>query len=223
LVWLVEVVSGAPGGRLGAQEPPGPRAALDQPKSTPVQVGAANVQGADGTERALDKPPQAKVLNQREPAPRRQTERSVPPARLFELKKATLRAEGEFHAARLASALAELAVEEYEDRTFMQDLADLLRAQDRLEWARRMRDKGFIDNAQKFSEELALKKARFALEQVQSKRFVLVDYTKGKTVKELNSALDLARSTELEKQQLWLRAKTTESELQRQSSSDKSR
>ncbi len=76
-----------------------------------------------------------------------------------------------------------------------------------------MFDKGFVGVAQKVAEELALKKAQFALEQAQTKRKVLVDYTKGKTIKELGSALEKARSVELDKQQLWLRAKTDETEL----------
>jgi len=57
--------------------------------------------------------------------------------------------------------------------------------------------------------------ARFALEQAQTKRKVLVDFTKGTTIKELKSALQKARSSELDKQQLWLRAKTDETERRR--------
>ena len=52
---------------------------------------------------------------------------------------------------------------------------------------------------QKVSEELALKKARFALEQAQSKKKVLVDYTRDKTIKELKSEVEKARSDELAK------------------------
>ncbi len=75
--------------------------------------------------------------------------------------------------------------------------------------------KGYVSVAQKVSEELSLKKAEFALEQAQTKRKVLLDYTKGKTIKELSSLLEMARSVELDKQQLWLRAKTDETELRR--------
>ncbi len=53
-----------------------------------------------------------------------------------------------------------------------------------------MFDKGYVSAAQKISEELALKKARFALEQAQSKRKVLVEYTKAKTIKELQSDVE---------------------------------
>ncbi|HKI21331.1 MAG TPA: hypothetical protein VKA15_25785 [Isosphaeraceae bacterium] len=42
-----------------------------------------------------------------------------------------------------------------------------------------------------------------------------VDYSKGETIKELKSALEKARSDELDKQQIWLRAKTDETELRR--------
>ena len=46
------------------------------------------------------------------------------------------------------------------------------------------------------SEELALKKGRFALEQAQSKKKVLVGYTRDKTLKELKSEVEKARSDE---------------------------
>src|SRR5262249_29143175 len=59
--------------------------------------------------------------------------------------------------------------------------------------------KGYVSKAQAVSEELALKKAVFALEQAQSKKKVLVEYTKGKTIKELRSEVEKARSDELAK------------------------
>ncbi len=62
-----------------------------------------------------------------------------------------------------------------------------------------MFDKGYVSKAQKISEELNLKKAKFTLEQSQSKRKVLVDYTRGKTIKELQSEVEKARSDELAK------------------------
>ena len=46
----------------------------------------------------------------------------------------------------------------------------------------------------------ALKEARFALEQAQSKRKVLIDYTKNKTIKALLGAVETARARELAKQ-----------------------
>ncbi len=85
---------------------------------------------------------------------------------------------------------------EYTEGIYIQDLAtvegeiklaesDLTRSEDRLDWARRMFDKGYVSMATKVSEELTFKKAQFALEQAQSKLKVLTQYTKEKTIKEL--------------------------------------
>ena len=73
---------------------------------------------------------------------------------------------------------------EYEEGIFKQEMAtvegeiklaesELSRAVDRVDWAQRMFVKGYVSMAQKVSEDLALKKARFALEQAQSKKKVL--------------------------------------------------
>ncbi len=120
-------------------------------------------------------------------------------------------AEAVFRSARLAREVAEIAVLEYKEGIFVQDLAtsegeiklaesDLLRAEDNLEWSRRMYDKGYQSMAAKVSDELKFKKAQFALEQAQSKRKVLVDYTKKKTIKELEQGLETARARELARQ-----------------------
>src|SRR5262249_40938880 len=103
------------------------------------------------------------------------------------------------------------AVEEYREAIYPRDLAvaegeiklaesDLARSGDRLDWARRMFEKGYVSTAQKASEEIAIQRAQFALEQAQSKRKVLVDYTKSKTIKELQSEVEKARVDELAKQ-----------------------
>jgi RND family efflux transporter MFP subunit len=123
--------------------------------------------------------------------------------------------------------VAEIAVVEYKEGIFVQDFAtvegeiklsesDLARSEDRLEWARRMFDKGYVSMAQKVSEELTLKKAQFALEQAQSKRTVLIKYTKGKTIKELESEVEKARSDELAKQATWELEKGKEEKLEKQ-------
>ncbi len=66
-----------------------------------------------------------------------------------------------------------------------------------------MFEKGYVSAATKVSEELTLKKARFALEQAQSKKKVLVEYTRDKTIKELQSEVEKARSDELAKKATW--------------------
>ncbi len=132
-----------------------------------------------------------------------------------------------YEIAKQTRELAQIALEEYEEVTYPRDLAtvkgeialaesDLRRAEDRLEWARRMFDKGYVSRAGKVSEELNHMKARFTLEQAQSKRKVLVDYTKSKTIKELRSEVEKARSDELAKQAAWDVEQVEELELEHQ-------
>ena len=90
-------------------------------------------------------------------------------------------AEADIHGARIAREVAVLAVAEYREGIFLDEFAsvegeiklaesDLARAEDRLEWTRQMFLKGYASMAEKVTEELMLKKARFGLEQAQSKR-----------------------------------------------------
>jgi HlyD family secretion protein len=120
-------------------------------------------------------------------------------------------AEADVHGTRIAREVAALAVTEYKEGTFAQDMAtvqgeiklaecDLVRAEDRLEWTTRMFDKGYSSKAEQVSEVLTLKKARFALEQAQSKLNVLLNYTKDKTIKALTGSVETARARELAKQ-----------------------
>src|SRR5262249_18513157 len=134
--------------------------------------------------------------------------------RLRAQRLATRKAKALYEVARLTREIAEIALEEYQEVVYPQDLAatqgeikvaesDLRRSEERLEWAMRMFDKGYVSGGQKASEELANKKAQFALEQSQSKRKVLVDYTKGKTIKELESEVAKARADEVAKEATW--------------------
>jgi len=120
-------------------------------------------------------------------------------------------AEADVHGARIAREVAVLAVIEYQEGIFMLDLAttegeiklaesELSRAEDRLDWTRRMFEKGYVSMAEKVTDELTLKKNRFALEQAQSKRKVLIDYSKARTIKALTGAVETARARELAKQ-----------------------
>ncbi|MFI5460251.1 MAG: hypothetical protein ACHRXM_32945 [Isosphaerales bacterium] len=120
-------------------------------------------------------------------------------------------AEANVHGARIAREVAVLAVIEYQQGTFIQDFAttegeiklaesELSRAEDRLDWTRRMYEKGYTSLAEKVTDELTLKKNRFALEQAQSKKKILVDYSKARTIKALTGAVETARARELAKQ-----------------------
>ena len=139
----------------------------------------------------------------------------------------TKSASASYDNAKLTREVAEIAVVEYVEGIFKQDYAtvegeiklnesDLSRSEDRLDWARRMYDKGYVSMATKVSEELTLKKARFALEQSQSKKDVLVKYTKHKTIKELESEVEKARSDELAKKATYALEDTKEKKLERQ-------
>jgi HlyD family secretion protein len=146
---------------------------------------------------------------------------------LVNQKITTKSAEANHENAKLTREVAEIAVVEYEEGIYKQDLAtvegeiklaesDLSRSEDRLDWARRMFEKGYVSMATKVSEELTLKKARFALEQAQSKKKVLVDYTRGKTVKELKSEVEKARSDELAKKATYALEDSKEKKLEKQ-------
>lgn len=140
---------------------------------------------------------------------------------------AARRAEAEYNNARLAREIAEIALLEYEEGILAQDIAtvdgeiklaesDLSRAVDRLDWVRRMSEKRLPPfPPQKGPEELNLKKSRFALEQAQSKKKVLIEFTKPKTIKELKSEIGKARSNELAKKATWELEKSKESKLER--------
>jgi RNA polymerase sigma factor (sigma-70 family) len=150
-----------------------------------------------------------------------------PRVRLRAQQLATRRARAFYEIAKLTRELAELAVQQYEEVDYPRSLAtagaeikfaeaDLARSEDRVEWAKRMFEKKFLSQSQKLSEEMNLKKAQFALEQVQFRRAVLVDYTKNKTIKELRSAVEKARADELEKEAVRDLEKAKESNLERQ-------
>jgi RNA polymerase sigma factor (sigma-70 family) len=147
-----------------------------------------------------------------------------PRAQLRAQQIATRKARAAYEIARLTRELAELAVEEYEEVGFPRDLAaaaaeinsaeaDLTRHSDRADWAERMLKKGYVSQATKASEDLSLTKARFALEQSQTRRKVLVEYTRGKTIKELRSEVEKARVDELSKQEAYEVETIKETEL----------
>jgi len=127
-------------------------------------------------------------------------------------KITTQGAEAAYQQSKLTREVAEIAVKEYEEGIYTQEKAtingeiklaesDLARAEDRVAWSNRMFEKGYVSKAQKVSEELNYQKAQFSLEQAQSKLRVLEEYTKAKTIKELKSDVEKARSDELAKEQ----------------------
>src|SRR5262249_38932590 len=110
--------------------------------------------------------------------------------------------------ARLGREAALIALAEYKEGHFVQDLATAegsiklaeskrARAADCVDWARKMFDKGYLSITQKVAEELALQQAVFALELAQSQRKLLIDYTKNKSIKTLRAGVETARAQEL--------------------------
>jgi HlyD family secretion protein len=65
------------------------------------------------------------------------------------------------------------------------------------------------------SEDLSLKKARFQLEQAQSKKKILVDYTRDMNIKVLESEVKKAQSDELAKKATWELEQAKERKLER--------
>ena len=131
--------------------------------------------------------------------------------RLAAQEIALLGAEADVHAARIAREVAVMALNEYKEGTFRQELAaiegeikmaeaTLSSAEDRLDWTRRNFEKGYTSMSEMVSDELILKGARFALERAQSKKKVLLDYSRDKTEKALKGAVEAARGRELAQQ-----------------------
>jgi hypothetical protein len=147
--------------------------------------------------------------------------------RLLEQRKATLQAEAAYNTGRLAREIAQIAIQEYVECVFPQELAEvergiklaesnLARSKDRLDWARNNSYKGFPPYAhERLPAELELKRARFLLEQAQSNKKLLVEYTKAKRIKELTGELDKALSTESVRKAAWELEKSWESEIER--------
>jgi HlyD family secretion protein len=130
----------------------------------------------------------------------------------------------EVHGTRIAREVAVMALREYKEGDFLQQLANaegqiklteskLSSAEDHVEWSGRMFAKGYVSMAEKVSGELALKHARFALEEAQSQKKVLVDYSRERTTKALTGAIELARARELAAQAVLERERSLQMKL----------
>jgi HlyD family secretion protein len=159
---------------------------------------------------------------------------------------ATESAKANYLNAKLAREVAEIALIEYTEGIYHQHLATVVgeirlaesaiqKAESRLERTRRARQR-FNDtlvpkgDAKTVAEILAdldlddriddteqtLSHARMTREQAENKRKVLTQYTKGKTIKELVSEVEKARSDELAKQATWSLERSKEKKLERQ-------
>ena len=123
-------------------------------------------------------------------------------------------AEAAYRNAKSTLEVAEIAVKEYTEGILKQDrqtilgelklaVSDLSRVIDRVEWASRMHDKGYVSKEQVSAEDITLQKAVFTVEQAVNKKVVLEKYTKEKTTKELKSEVEKARADMLAKKATW--------------------
>jgi hypothetical protein len=147
-------------------------------------------------------------------------------ARWFDQQIETLRAAAHYLDAKLAREAAEKAAADYESQELPREIEDisrwieiaemdLTRAQDRVNWAARMSEKGFLSKSQKVGEELRLQKARFDLEQAQSRKTVLLNYVRDKTVRKYRSELEKARAIEQTAAAAWEASLARDVELSR--------
>jgi hypothetical protein len=138
----------------------------------------------------------------------------------------TKSAEAAYRNAELTREVAEIAVTEYVEGIFKQDLAvangeiaveesGLRRCEDRLGWAKRMIEKGYLSQRQVEEEQLVLDKAKAKLEQAKARKDVLEKYTRGKTIKELKSEVEKARADELRKKVTLEREQAVEARLKK--------
>jgi RND family efflux transporter MFP subunit len=165
---------------------------------------------------------------------------------LWNQKIATQAARVAYENARLTREAAEIAVVEYKDGVYPADMQtvqgeikkaelNLTKTQSRFERTRKARQKfsellggkerptepsdivAQLDLDDRLDDaEQALSRVRLSLEQAQTRRNVLENYTKGKTIKELNSEVLKAHSDELAKQERWKLEKEKEGRLERQ-------
>jgi multidrug resistance efflux pump len=146
---------------------------------------------------------------------------------LLAQKITTMGALASYHNARLSREVAEMAVVEYLDGISKQELEtasgeialaeiDLKRTEGRLEWSNLMYAMGYTSLGESLSDKLFLRRAVFAMEKAQTKKRVLQQYTKEKTLKQLRSAVEKARSDELAKQSTWELEKSKELKIRTQ-------
>jgi RND family efflux transporter MFP subunit len=139
----------------------------------------------------------------------------------------TKRAEADLEQAKKTEEVAQIAVKEYLEGTFPQDIqsaegqiklaeSDLIRSQERLEWSDRMLQIGYVTSSQNQADRLTLQKAEFTLRENQTKKAVLEKYTKDKQMKELQANVEKAKSDRYAKESTYDLEKTKQEKLAKQ-------
>jgi HlyD family secretion protein len=136
---------------------------------------------------------------------------------------ATKSAATNYENAQLTREIAEIAVVEYAEGIFKMQIletegnikiaeAEMALAEDQLNAEAKEKGSELVIKSAK----LAVLRARFALEKAQSRKKLLVDYTKGKKIKELKTTVEKARAEELAKRAIWALEDSKEKKLERQ-------
>jgi RND family efflux transporter MFP subunit len=139
----------------------------------------------------------------------------------------TKRAEADLEQARKTREVAEIAVKEYIEGTYPQEIesaqgniklneAEKVKAKDRADWSDKMLKIGYVTVSQNTADHLTLQKAEFALKEAQTKLQVLEKYTREKQVKELQANVEKALSDELAKKATFELEKAKEDKLKKQ-------
>jgi multidrug resistance efflux pump len=126
--------------------------------------------------------------------------------RLTEQDAVTQRAESNLKSATLAREIARLALDEFVEGSHKQDRqaasaqiamaeGQRKRAEDRLEWANRMLQRGYVARAEVTRAQTILEKTGFALEQAQGRKKTL-ELSARRKAKELEGDLEKARADE---------------------------
>lgn len=129
--------------------------------------------------------------------------------------------------AELAYETAQIAVDEYLNGTFQQELQlleseivvaeeDLRRAEDYARYSEKLAQKGYVTSVQLEADKFAVKNARITLETAQLKKKVLKEYTKAKMLKQLESEVGTAEAQMLAQKASFKLEEEELKELQRQ-------
>jgi HlyD family secretion protein len=136
----------------------------------------------------------------------------------------TKSAAADYENTKLTREVAEIAVVEYAEGRFKNQIAEtegnIKIAEAELAFAEdtlvAVRPNDAAPKLETKRATLAVLRARFALEKAQGRKKVLLDYTKHKKFKELESAVEKARSEELAKKAIWALEDSKEKMLERQ-------
>ena len=126
--------------------------------------------------------------------------------------------------AKLTREVAEIAVKEYVEGVYLQELqtvrgekalaeAEQKRAVDRLEWSNRMREKGYVSIGNNIADKVTLSCKVFTFDCGSTRQKVLEKYTRDKTIKELQSDVEKARADELLKARAYEQAQASVTNL----------